>query len=203
MGRKKEEHDTALVKNYISTALLLLMEQHDYQSITITDIAKKAGVSRMTYYRTYSSKEDILVQYFDDIASNFLSEIKSRPNITLYQLAVQFFTFFHKYANLIPALRKANLLELVFRNFTENLKIFYTDLLGRQDLTTTENYHLNFSAGGLSVALVLWSENGYKETPEELAQIITRFMTPPDNLDISSGIRPMPFHDLTGGPHEL
>lgn len=203
MGRKKEEHDTALVKSYISTALLLLMEQHDYQDITITDIAKKAGVSRMTYYRTYSSKEDILVQYFDDIASNFLTEIKSRPGITLYQLAVQFFTFFHEYGNLIPTLRKANLLDLVFHNFIDNLRSFYADLLGRQTLNAAENYHLYFNAGGLSVALVLWSENGYKETPEELAQTIVPFMTVSENMHISSSDEPLLFHDLTGGSHEL
>lgn len=75
MGRKKEEHETALVKNYISTALLLLMEQNDYQSITVTDIAKKPEF-HADYYRTYSSKEDILIQYFNNIANDFISEIK-------------------------------------------------------------------------------------------------------------------------------
>ena len=183
MGRKKEEHETALVKNYISTALLLLMEQNDYQSITVTDIAKKAGVSRMTYYRTYSSKEDILIQYFNNIANDFISEIKSNPNITLYQLAVHFFTFFREHGNLIPTLKKANLLELVFQNFVDNLKNFYTNLLGKQNLSASANYHLHFSAGGLSFALILWSDSGYKETPEQMAQMIASFMTPP--LDIT------------------
>lgn len=40
MGRKKEEHETALVKNYISTALLLLMEQNDYQA-SLSQISQK------------------------------------------------------------------------------------------------------------------------------------------------------------------
>lgn len=179
MGKKKDEQNAALVKNYISTALLLLMEQHDYQSITITDIAKKAGVSRMTYYRAYSSKEDILIQYFNDIANDFLLEIKSHPDVTLHQLAVHFFTFFQEHRNLIPTLKKANLLELVFHNFVDNLGSFYSDLLGSQTLSTSANYYLHFNAGGLSFALILWSENGYLETPEQMAQIITPFMTHP------------------------
>ena len=186
MGRKKDEHDAVLVKNYISTALLLLMEQNDYQSITVTDIAKKAGVSRMTYYRAYSSKEDILIQYFNGLASNFILEIKSRPDITLYQLAVHFFTFFQEHGNLIPTLKKANLLELVFHNFIDNLKYFYADLFGNQKLSASANYHLLFNAGGLSFALILWSENGYKETPEQMAQMITSFMTLPVNPNDSS-----------------
>lgn len=182
MGRKKEEHETILVKNYISTALLLLMEQNDYQSITVTDIARKAGVSRMTYYRAYSSKEDILIQYFNSIADGFLSKIKSQPDLTLYQLAVQFFTFFQEHGNLIPTLRKANLLDLVFQNFVDNLKNFYADLLGDQRLSASANYHLHFSAGGLAFALILWCDSGYKETPEQMAQMITPLMTPPDGV---------------------
>ncbi|MDO4338529.1 MAG: TetR/AcrR family transcriptional regulator [Eubacteriales bacterium] len=183
MGRKKDEHDAALVKNYISTALLLLMEQNDYQSITVTDIAKKAGVSRMTYYRTYSSKEDILIQYFNSLAHDFMQEIKSRPDITLHQFAVHFLTFFKEHGSLLPTLKKANLLELIFQNFIDNLKYFYTELSGNHQLSASENYHLHFNAGGLSFALILWSESGYKETPEQMAQMLLPFMAPMENPD--------------------
>ena len=176
MGRKKDEHETALVKDYISTALLLLMEENDYQSITVTDIARKAGVSRMTYYRTYASKEDILIQYFNHITDDFLKKIKSRPDITPRQLAVLFFTFFREHGNLIPILKKANLLDLVFHNFIDNLKRVYTDFSGSGALSASDNYHLYFNAGGLAVTLVLWSEGGYRETPEQIAEMIAPFL---------------------------
>lgn len=185
MGRKKEDPDTALAKKYISTALLLLMEQHDYQSITITDIAKKAGVSRMTYYRAYSSKEDILIQYFNEIADDFFKELESRPDVTLYQLAVLFFTFFQENRNLIPTLNKANLLELAFRNFIKDLRIRYTNILKTQKLTPATDYAICFNVGGLAAVLIYWSENGYRETPEQMAQIITPCMTP-QTIDSSS-----------------
>lgn len=192
MGRKKSEHDTALVRNYISTALLLLMEQNDYQSITVTDIAKKAGVSRMTYYRTYSSKEDILIQYFNDLANDFMLEVKTRPDATLYQLAVSFFRFFQEHANLIPTLKKAGLLELVFHNFIDNLKHFYTDLFGAVKLGISEKYHLYFNAGGLSSTLILWSDSGYQETPEQIAEMMIPFMAPPMDANNISSIESVP-----------
>lgn len=34
-----------------------LMEKEDYEKTTITDIANHAGVSRMSYYRVYQSKD--------------------------------------------------------------------------------------------------------------------------------------------------
>lgn len=182
MEKKKKNQVNPAVKNYISTALFLLMEQKDYQDITVTDIAKKAGVSRMTYYRTYSSKEDILIQYFNDTTSELLNEIKSYQNITMHPLSVIFFTFFQEHKNLIPLLKKANLQELVFHNFIRNLKHLYTELLGSEKISDADNFHLHFNAGGLSFALILWIENGCKETPEQLAQLMDSFMTPPSNL---------------------
>ena len=47
-------------KNCIMDALIQLMHTKDYNDITITDITKRAGVSRMSYYRNYKSKDDIL-----------------------------------------------------------------------------------------------------------------------------------------------
>ena len=38
-------------KNCIMEALLQLMHIKNYNDITITDITKRAGVSRMSYYR--------------------------------------------------------------------------------------------------------------------------------------------------------
>lgn len=179
MRKNKGNPNHSQAKDYIFTALILLMEQNDYPNITVTDIAKKAGVSRMTYYRTYSSKEDILIQYFNDTASELLAEIKAQPDITPYQLAVSFFSFFQEHGSIVSILKKANLLELMFNNFIQNLQHFYKEIVGPTELDPKRNYHLYYSAGGLSLALILWIENGYKETPEEMARLITSFMAPP------------------------
>ena len=56
-NRKSHER----VRLYIQEALLLLMEENDYEKIKITDIIKKSGVSRSAFYRNYYWKKDILV----------------------------------------------------------------------------------------------------------------------------------------------
>ena len=45
-------------KDYITEALLQLMEKNDYQDISITDITKKAGVNRVTFYRNFNNKDE-------------------------------------------------------------------------------------------------------------------------------------------------
>ena len=60
------------IKSCIVTALIELMKERDFDQITITEIANKAGVSRMAYYRYYTSKNDILVQYLDEVTGQII-----------------------------------------------------------------------------------------------------------------------------------
>ena len=59
----------------IVAALTELMSEQDYASITITEITQRAGVSRMTYYRNYSSKEDILRKFMEDVGERIHAKI--------------------------------------------------------------------------------------------------------------------------------
>ena len=52
---QKRNEVNILTKECIVTALLRLMQTQSYDSISITDITNLAGVSRMAYYRNYSS----------------------------------------------------------------------------------------------------------------------------------------------------
>lgn len=55
----------SLVEEYMFKALVLLLEQKPYDKISITEIAKRAGVSRMSYYRNYSSKDEIITKFWE------------------------------------------------------------------------------------------------------------------------------------------
>ena len=61
MARENSAHRLAI--DCIYEALIQLMEKKDYKDITITDITRKAGVSRMAYYRNYADKDEILLRH--------------------------------------------------------------------------------------------------------------------------------------------
>ena len=50
----------SLTETYLTQALIELIEKKPFDKITITDIAEKAGVSRITFYRHFNSKTDII-----------------------------------------------------------------------------------------------------------------------------------------------
>ena len=41
-------------------ALVNIMQQKAYDKISVSDIVKKAGVSRMTYYNYYGPKDELV-----------------------------------------------------------------------------------------------------------------------------------------------
>ena len=60
---KKTSSNKEFAKNCIMDALLQLMHTKDYEQISISELARKAGGSRISYYRNYSSKDSILIDY--------------------------------------------------------------------------------------------------------------------------------------------
>lgn len=72
MNKHKEEHE--IVCQSTVEALFTLMDQKPFSEITITELINKAGIARTTYYRNYTSKEDVLSNYLDGIFHDFNNE---------------------------------------------------------------------------------------------------------------------------------
>ena len=53
---------------YIVQALFKLMSSYEYNKISVTEIAEKAGVGRATFYRYFKRKEDIIVYYLFSVS---------------------------------------------------------------------------------------------------------------------------------------
>ena len=58
--RRHSEEVNKLVVESLQGALLQLIVKKDYDSITVTELCRKAGVSRMAFYGNFQSKDDIL-----------------------------------------------------------------------------------------------------------------------------------------------
>ena len=65
------------VTEKITKALFDLMKEQEYNDITITDIVNKAGVSRVTYYRHYNSKDEVITKFFEYTRNEFLQQAKN------------------------------------------------------------------------------------------------------------------------------
>ena len=74
------EHNkrTRFTRMCIGEAVFVLMDKKEYEKIKISDIVKTAGVSRMTFYHYYETKEDALSDYFHEIVAGYVSAEQKR-----------------------------------------------------------------------------------------------------------------------------
>jgi AcrR family transcriptional regulator len=68
-----------LVRHEIAHAAWLLFADRGYEAATVDDIAREAGVSRRTFFRYFSSKEDVVVETSEAFAEDLLAAVASRP----------------------------------------------------------------------------------------------------------------------------
>ncbi|MDO4262350.1 MAG: TetR/AcrR family transcriptional regulator [Eubacteriales bacterium] len=172
MDQGKTQKKNTMTRECIFTALLILMEKKPYAEITITDIAKKAGVSRMSYYRLYRSKDDILIQYFNDVFENLLDTIKQTENIDRYQFALLIFQTVGQNERLLKAILRAELYEMVMRCLIEYCSYLAEHVFGMDMSSARTDYRIYEEAGRFSLLLMRWVERDLKETPEEIARYL-------------------------------
>ncbi|WAA09148.1 TetR/AcrR family transcriptional regulator [Fervidibacillus albus] len=172
MKRLNNNSANKMVRECIFTSLMILMKKKEYQDITITDITNKAGVSRMAYYRNYSSKENIITDYLDELFEKYLEEISNYKHIDAYVFAYKFFEYFRQHRELIENLNKANLSVLILNKFDGYLLSIFEKILYNDGPKSSSKYAIQFLAGGLYKVLIEWVESGLKENDEEMAIII-------------------------------
>ncbi len=62
-----------LSQESLRIALFTLMKTQQFQEISISTLCKRAGISRMAFYRNYDSKEAVLVDHFDHYVRRFMN----------------------------------------------------------------------------------------------------------------------------------
>lgn len=148
MTQKTISHE--LAKECIFTALMLLMEKQDYEKITITDIARRAGVSRMTYYRVYQDKDDIIKTHLIEAFDQMVMEINTQNNYTENDFFRCFFETVKKNEILFHNALKANMLEFVWRKVKEHTIALFRTFFRTNENSFLSNYRLCFFCRGIS-----------------------------------------------------
>ncbi len=162
------ELKSELSKKYIAEALLYLMKKKDYHSITNKDITDKAGLSHITYYRHFKSKEEVIKYYLDEITQTFIEQKKVNYHPDHFEdYLIVLFTHLKEKEEIGLLLYKANLIYLIKDEFD---KIFYD-----KAKNIKEQYHYYFVSGGLYNIYYNWLINGCKESPKEIADMFMNF----------------------------
>ena len=184
MRRKDLDHN--LIQNCVMEALLQLMKKKNYTEISVGEIAARAGVHRATFYRHFTSKDDVL----RCCLSRMLKEAKGNRELLRTDFAAfirpVFQSFYENKTQMLlinQAGLSGQLLDVLKDYFRfDVIPDIVTD--GPEEETGTESgagearastniekYRMAYRIGGIYSCLLLWFSHDMRETPEEMTRI--------------------------------
>ena len=78
----KTDRRVLRTRNALGDSLVALLQERDFEQITVQDVLDRAGVGRSTFYVHYRDKNDLFlsdVEDFFEMCSSLLSRNNSRP----------------------------------------------------------------------------------------------------------------------------
>jgi AcrR family transcriptional regulator len=78
--RMNNKESNQLTRECLQLALIHLMAEQPYEKITVSEIVRRAGVSRTAFYRNYTDKEDILHEMGGKLIE-MISELTDKPEL--------------------------------------------------------------------------------------------------------------------------
>ena len=154
-----------LTKECIQTALLYLMGETTFEKITVTDIIRRAGVSRAGFYRNYASKEEVLDEIADRAFAKFHTIFDVRSDIPEASGFIRILlSEVQKHSDAFRLLLHAN----VPREYILKTMTFFEQFITYN--TPMEHYRAIALSTALKQVTLKWFENGMQETPEEMAE---------------------------------
>ncbi|UQS87460.1 TetR/AcrR family transcriptional regulator [Nicoliella spurrieriana] len=167
--------DKLATKRKIVAGMIKLMDTMAYRDITVKEICQETGVSRMTYYRNFHDKKELLTYHFDGLFTDFIQQVSSSHSRTFFDIATIFF-------NLIKA--DQHFMELLIQNdltivLRERLRYYIGGLVDQRVLRVRERSSkllISMISGGLTELLITWTQDGMQEPVESLVIFASKYM---------------------------
>ncbi len=169
--KKHNKQLNQIISESLEEALMLLMQEKPFDSISITELCQKAGVSRMAFYGNYKSKDDIITKIVSTSNHEILNEIGSPFRAGVDETW---------YLNLFKILhRRADLLKIIFSAHFEYYYLsLVNDMVLRNHPVSEDAYRRIIWAGGMVNTVIHRVNNDQKESLEDIAKFCYHSLNP-------------------------
>ena len=159
------------LKECLADALLVLLKEKPMEKITVDELTAKAGVGRVTYFRSFTSKSEIITFKFIRMWERYaeLNDIKVRDRFDLDN-ALHFFQYNQSIRHILTLVYQAGQQEALHESFYRIMTP------PDRELDTLSTYREKFYAHGLYGLLDEWIKRDFRETPEEMAETLRKIV---------------------------
>ena len=153
------------VKQRITETLLELLKNRELSDINIGELTAIAGVSRNSFYRNYTNKEDIIRSYFSKLLSEWETEWKQIGSDSNTELFGHLFMYLKQHSDTMMLIQERGLFYL----FKEG----YLALWGpSEEMDNITAYTLSFIANGILGWIEEWLKRGMNESAETMIALL-------------------------------
>lgn len=165
-------------KAEITQALLILMQKHPYNEITVKQIILEARLARKTFYRNFDSKDDVLLSLIRSILREYFDIVNNAKGDVLTTI----FSFADKHRELLLLLDRNNMLHIPLSCMNE-----YAPMLGNSQNRQLNpfaklfeglnpGYLIAMNIGAVWNVISLWIHRGMDDEPEEIRATIEQYL---------------------------
>ena len=182
---KKNESKYFYTAQLMNQALIALLEKKDIEFITVSEITKKAGVNRSTFYLHYDNIYELLEETIKNLNGKFINSFSVQTPFKINSPEEAFLItndFLVPYLNFCKenkkVLRLVNQKPQLFQNKEHYQKmynlIFYPAISQFVNNENERTYFLEFFTQGLSAIVHKWLELDCVTPIDELIAIIKK-----------------------------
>lgn len=161
------------VKKQIRQAFFSLLSKKSYLEITVTDLVKEAGVARVSYYRNFSSLDDVL----EDAVKNFIVTFKEQisPLFADGEDGMRDFLSM-MFGKIARTEKRVNTILSVNVSMLSSRILEVTASLFPQTDLTEGSYRRIAKLGAINAIARQWFLAGMREPPEEMTELALRIV---------------------------
>jgi len=160
---------TKFTRTCIGEAILALLQDTDFTKLKVSDIVKKAGVARASFYKYYDSPYAALTDYLQIIISEYVEDNQGTQKRDTYMERdhiLYSLEFFDQYRELFLTLAEHGLHGIMLEGVNQFME---------ENVKTTKKisvYELYSYAGGLLNTFLKWEQEGKKDSAEDVADML-------------------------------
>jgi len=202
MQEKHSDRRVRKSKEALREALLRLIPQKGYDAIRIQDIADEADTARVTFYRHYKDKDELLLDALEQVYLQLIAQFEVIPPEE--RMKNPPVALFYRYIQENEALCRvlfghhgALMVVSHIRNYFANLIMVMVDQHTKEEDRLLPLAVMAQSAASAHVGLAIWwLENDFPYTPEEMAQASRWLIVNGQGAAMQRDMLPLPPPDL-------
>lgn len=157
----------------IQKALFSLLKFRKYNDISIKEICYEAGINRSSFYAHYQDINHLMTCIEQNLSKSMM-KIFSPDKIWDENVFKEMFEFLLKNKDFYVAYLSTNEQMFMEKNdFTTFIKTIKTHGIADKFDPNEKIYHMAFFAGGIKAMSKSWLNTGCKESPSQMAKILT------------------------------